>query len=264
MNYSYLLAGLALVFFVGLFVAIAIGKVLGRSLDEKGGAGVAAIEASVFALLGLLVAFTFSGAAQRMAERRDLVIQEVNAIGTAWLRIDLLEPEDQPRLRDQFRGYVDQRILYERHVADLDARVGIAATAGKMQQDIWKASVVAARNRVPPALAASYIGAVNDMLDSATSLSAAQKVHPPIVTYVFLGFLALVCACLVGVNLAASRQQHTLLHQVIYAVVMTAALYIIIDFEFPRIGVIRIDQTDALLVSQRESMTDPARPTGKP
>ncbi|WP_129238776.1 hypothetical protein [Achromobacter veterisilvae] len=41
------------------------------------------------------------------------------------------------------------------------------------------------------------------------------------------------------------------------AVVMTAALYIIIDFEFPRIGTIRIDQSDALLVSQRQSMVDP-------
>lgn len=257
MSYSFLLAGLALLFFIGLFLAIAIGKALGKSLEEKGGAGVAAIEASVFALLGLLLAFTFSGAAQRMADRRNLIVQEVNAIGTAWLRIDLLASEDQPRLRDQFRSYVDQRIQYERSVADADARVAIGATIGRTQQEIWRDSVAAARDRVPPPLAASYIGAVNDMFDSATTLSAAQKMHPPVAAYAFLGFLALVCACLVGVNLAASRRR-TLSHQVIYAVVMTTALYIIIDFEFPRIGVIRIDQSDALLVSQREAMADPA------
>ncbi|WYX31385.1 hypothetical protein WJ976_08480 [Achromobacter denitrificans] len=81
--------------------------------------------------------------------------------------------------------------------------------------------------------------------------------HPPVAAYVFLGFLTLVAAGLVGLNLASSKRR-TLLHQVIYAVVMTAALYIIIDFEFPRIGTIRIDQSDALLVAQRQSMVDPA------
>ncbi|MNS95167.1 hypothetical protein D3C72_1294120 [compost metagenome] len=258
MNYSFLLAGLAVLFFIGLFVAMAIGKVFGRNLDEKGGAGVAAIEASVFALLGLLVAFTFSGAAQRMAERRNLLIQEVNAIGTAWLRIDLLNLDDQPRLREQFRNYVDQRILYDREVADLDHRGAIAAKAGALQQDIWRTSIAATRNAVPP-YAASYIAAVNDMFDSATTLTAAQKVHPPLATYVFLGYLALVSACLVGVNLAASKR-NALMHQAIYAVVMTAALYIIIDFEFPRIGTIRIDQSDALLLAQRQSMVDPPGP----
>ncbi len=256
MDYSFFLAGLAVAFFVALFFAIGFGKRLGRKLEDHGGAGIGAIEASVFALLGLLVAFTFSGAAQRMADRRDLLIQEVNAIGTAWLRVDLLDTSDQPRLRAQFRDYVDQRILYERHVADLDARGEIAAKAGAVQQQIWQASVAAARGGVAPPLAASYVAAVNDMFDAATSLIAAQKVHPPLAAYLFLGFLALTCACLVGVKLAGS-ERGTLLHEVIYALVMTAALYIIIDFEFPRIGTIRIDQIDALLVAQREAMVDP-------
>lgn len=256
MGYSFLLAGLAAAFFAALFCAIALGKRLGRKLEENGGAGVAAIEASVFALLGLLVAFTFSGAAQRMSDRRDLLIQEVNAIGTAWLRVDLLPTADQPGLRAQLRQYVDQRILYERHVADLAGREQIAAKAGAMQREIWRASVAAARDGVAPPLAAAYVAAVNDMFDAATSLVAAQKVHPPMAAYIFLGFLALTGACLVGVKLAAT-ERGTLLHELIYALVMTAALYIIIDFEFPRIGAIRIDQSDALLVSQRQSMVDP-------
>ena len=80
-----------------------------------------------------------------------------------------------------------------------------------------------------------YVGAVNDMFDVASAQTVAQKVHPPVAAYVFLGFLTLVAAGLVGLNLASSKRR-TLLHQVIYAVVMTAALHIIIDFEFPRIG----------------------------
>ncbi|WP_338878703.1 hypothetical protein WHX56_19425 [Achromobacter veterisilvae] len=255
MNYSLLLAGLAVAFFALLLIAMRIGKWLGRGADEKGAPGTAVIEGSVFALLGLLVAFTFSGAAQRMAERRDLLVQEVNAIGTAWLRIDMVDADGQPKLREQFRRYVDERIDYYRNVADLEQRDRIAARVGALQKEIWTTSMQVARASVPP-FAASYVGAVNDMFDVATAQTVAQKVHPPIATYVFLGFLTLVAAGLVGLNLASSKRK-ALLHQVTYAVVMTAALYIIIDFEFPRIGTIRIDQSDALLVSQRQSMVDP-------
>jgi hypothetical protein len=253
-DYSLVLAGLVVGFFLLLLAALRIGRYLGSRAgsDDPGKAGSAAIEASVFALLGLLIAFTFSGAAQRMADRRDLLVEEVNAIGTAWLRIDLLSPDSQPQLRDQFRRYVDQRISYYSHLADPAHREAIAAKAGGLQKEIWSTSMQAAKDVAPP-FAASYVASVNDMFDAATSLTVAQKVHPPLVTYLFLGFLALVCACLIGLNLADSKRD-TLFHQIVYAVVMTAALYIIVDFEFPRIGVIRIDQNDALLVAQRASM----------
>ncbi|HEY9321197.1 hypothetical protein J2732_000789 [Achromobacter deleyi] len=254
MNYSFVLAGSAVVFFFLLLGAIRFGRRIGLrgGGEDKGTAGSAAIEASVFALLGLLIAFTFSGAAQRMADRRNLLVTEVNAIGTAWLRIDLLNAPDQPALRDQFRRYVDERVNYYKHVADLDQRDAIAAKVGAIQNEIWKTSIAAGRNTVPP-FAASYIASVNDMFDVSTAQTVAQKVHPPVVTYAFLGFLALVCACLIGLNLAGAKHD-TVFHQIIYALVMTAALYIIVDFEFPRIGAIRIDQSDALLLSQRQAM----------
>ena len=258
MNFSLMLISLTVLFFFLLFGAIHLGRYLGKSHgdtgDDSGRVGAAAIEASVFALLGLLVAFTFSGAAQRMAERRNLIVEEVNAVGTAWLRVDLVNASDQPQLRAQFRQYVDERINYLQHVADFERRDQIANTIAAIQKDLWATSMQAA-TRSTPAFAASYASAVNEMFDVATSLTVAQKVHPPTVTYLFLCFLALVCGCFVGLNLANTKQGG-LIHQLLYALVMTTALYIIIDFEFPRIGTIRIDQGDALLISQREAMND--------
>lgn len=261
MNYSLVLAGLAALFFLLLAAAIQLGRWLGNrqhpeDATQAGRPGVAAIEALVFALLGLLVAFTFSGAAQRMAERRALLVQEVNAIGTAWLRIDMVYQEDRPVLREQFRRYVDERIDYYRHVADLDRRDAIAARVAAIQKEIWSTSMQAAQRSIP-AFAASYIGAVNEMFDASTAQTVAQKVHPPLLAYVFLCLLALVCACFVGMNLAQGGQAGVL-HQIMYALVMTAALYIIVDFEFPRIGAIRIDQSDTLLMAQRDAMVDPS------
>lgn len=255
MNYSLILLALAVSFFLLLLGAIALGKRFGRGGDEKSRAGAAAIEASVFALLGLLLAFTFSGAAQRMAERRNVLVQEVNAIGTAWLRIDLLAAGAQPALRDDFRRYVDERILYYRNVTDFDARDAIAARATAAQQSIWRRSMQAAQDSVPP-YAASYVAAVNEMFDVATTQTVTQKVHPPMMTYAFLGLLALVSAGLVGMTLAAAGRTG-LTHPIVYALVMTSALYIIVDYEFPRVGTIRIDQSDALLVAQRASMVNP-------
>ena len=78
--------------FLGLLLMMEAGRRLGvrrLAADPEGArAGIGAVEGAVFALLGLLIAFTFSGAASRFDDRRHLVAEEANAIGTAWLRID--------------------------------------------------------------------------------------------------------------------------------------------------------------------------------
>src|SRR5262245_4230559 len=85
---------------ISVFGFLLIGRRLGRRHDtgdpESGHAGLGAVDGAVFGLLGLLIAFTFSGAAARFDERRLMVVTEVNNLGTAWLRIDLLAAEDQP------------------------------------------------------------------------------------------------------------------------------------------------------------------------
>ena len=74
----------------------------------------AAIEGAVFALFGLLLAFTFSGAVSRYDAHRALVVEESNDIGTAYLRLDLLAPQDQPQLRELFRDYINSRLHLSR------------------------------------------------------------------------------------------------------------------------------------------------------
>lgn len=106
------LAGIGL--FLGMLVAFEVGRRRGvgrRATDPEGAfEGTGAVDGAVFALLGLVIAFTFSGAAARFDARRQLVVEEANAIGTAYLRIDLLPESSRPALRDLFRQYVDSRI----------------------------------------------------------------------------------------------------------------------------------------------------------
>jgi hypothetical protein len=79
------------------------------------------VEGSVFGLLGLLVAFTFSGASSRFDTRRHLIVEETNAIGTAYLRLDVLPSTVQPALRDSFRRYLDSRLAIYRKLPDAAA-----------------------------------------------------------------------------------------------------------------------------------------------
>ncbi len=104
----------AIVLFVGMLLLLEMGRRLGNrrlATDPDGArAGTGTVEGAVFALLGLMIAFTFSGAASRFDTRRDLIVQETNAIGTAYLRIDLLPVNAQPAMREHFRQYLDSRL----------------------------------------------------------------------------------------------------------------------------------------------------------
>src|SRR5215469_3486119 len=99
---------------IPLFFAMAILLEVGRRLRARSnltldGPGFAAIEGAVFALLGLLLAFTFSGAISRYDTHRDLILEEANDIGSVYLRLDLLSPAAQPELRQLLRDYTTVR-----------------------------------------------------------------------------------------------------------------------------------------------------------
>jgi hypothetical protein len=111
--------------FLGMLILFDVGWRIGIARLTRDSEGVAkgggAVEAAVFALLGLLLAFTFSGAASRFEARRPLITEEANAIGTAYLRVDLLPDDAQPEMRQLFRHYLDTRLETYRNVRDVAA-----------------------------------------------------------------------------------------------------------------------------------------------
>src|SRR5271167_1749680 len=132
---------------VGMVACLEIGRRLAaRSAPEEGGKeGLGVIDGAIFALLGLLVAFTFSGAAARFEDRRHLIVEEANDVGTAYLRVDLLPVEAQPEIRDLFRRYVNARLAIYQDVRDLDIVRSRVTKSQELQGEIWSKSVVAAR-----------------------------------------------------------------------------------------------------------------------
>jgi len=244
--------------FLGLLLFLEIGRRIGvhrRATDPEGAqAGTGAVDGAVFALLGLLIAFTFSGAATRFDERRNLIVQETNDIGTAYLRLDLLPPDAQPALRDLFRRYVDSRLEVYRTLPDLDAARAELVRSTALQGEIWRQAVAACRMEgAPPAANMLLLPALNEMIDITTTRTMAARMHPPIVIFVLLFVLALAGALLAGYGMAAARTRNWI-HMIGFAAVMAAAVNVIIDIEFPRLGLIRVDAFDQALVELRESM----------
>jgi hypothetical protein len=253
---------MASVLAVGLFVGIVAMLEWGRrfgirrlAVDPVGAqAGTGAVEGAGFALVGLLIAFTFSGAASRFDVRRDLIVVETNAIGTAWLRLDLLPAAAQPAIRDSFLQYLDARLAIYRTLPDLDAAQAELAKASALQTTIWKQAVAAGqREGASPDAIKLLLPALNDMFDITTTRTMAAQIHPPLVIYGMLIALALASALLAGFGMASGKSR-SWLHILGFAGVMAVAVYVIIDMEFPRLGLIRVDTFDQALVELRASM----------
>lgn len=243
--------------FIGMVAFLEIGRRIGhwqRARDPDGSdKGVSAVDGAVFALFGLLLAFTFSGAASRFDHRRALIIQEADAIGSAYLRVDLLPAESQPAVRALFRDYVQSRIARFEKYADAESSHQEYLRGVKLQGEIWKLAVAGVQASASPPLAGQLLPALNDMIDITTTRLVATQTHPPMIIFYMVDGLALVVSLLAGYGMSASKTRQWL-HILAFSAAITATIYVVLDIENPRSGLIRIDMADRLLVDVLDSM----------
>ena len=244
-----LFAGVLLFVWLGRW----IGSHRGREETERERVGLVTVETAIYALLGLMVAFTFSGATSRFDVRRAQTVQEANAIGTAYLRLDLLPATAQPALRDKFRRYAEERIAVYRALPDLGASNAYAARAEALQAEIWNGAIAALRD-APAHASLLLVPALNDMIDITTTRAIALRTHTPTVILYALAVLTLVCSLLVGYGLAGGKPFATNLHMIGFALMMTVTIYVILDLDHPRVGLIRLDYVDQAMTDVRAAM----------
>ena len=257
-------AGTVLLLTLGLFLGMVLFLEIGRRAgirrmkedSETTAAGVGAVNGALFALLGLLIAFTFSGAVSRFDSRRQLIVEETNHIGTAYLRIDLLPADTQPALRESFRHYLDARIEAYRKLPDIQAAYESLAKASELQRQIWRQAVAATRSKDAPPPAPMLLLpaiAINAMFDITTTRTMATEMHPPTAVFVMLFGLALAASLLAGYGMTGSKVR-SWLHMLGFALVVAVSVYVILDIEYPRLGLIRVDAFDQALVNLRNNM----------
>jgi hypothetical protein len=257
MNFTLAALTLAFVFFLAMLLLVEVGRRIGlrrRANDVDGASeGVGAVGGSVFALLGLLLAFTFSGAASRFDVRRHLIVEETNAIGTAYLRLDLLPAEAQAPLKARFREYLGVRLEAYRELPDIEVAKEGLARATKLQGQIWEQAVAACRTANSQAATMLLLPALNAMIDITTTRTMAGQTHPPPIIFVLLCAMALAASLLAGYSMAGASSR-SWMHQLVFAATIAISVYVIIDVEYPRAGLIRVEAFDQALEDLLNSM----------
>ncbi|MEF8722338.1 DUF4239 domain-containing protein [Candidatus Accumulibacter phosphatis] len=250
-------APFAIAFFLGMVLFLELGRRIGRRMHadtpERAPTGVGAVEGAVFALFGLLLAFTFSGAASRFDDRRHLIIDEANDIGTAWSYLDLLPVNEQGRLRDLFRAYTDARIATFEKLPDVAAAEAELARSIALQDEIWKQAIALCEAKKDTATTNLVLGALNEMNNITTSRTAATRIHPPPTIFGLLFAMGLCSALLAGFGMAANPKR-SWLHILGFAAAIALCVYVIRDIEYPRLGLIRVTATDQVMKDLRASM----------
>lgn len=223
--------------------------------SSLGGSGT--VGAAVFGLMGLLIAFTFYGAETRFETRRSLIVDEANAIATAYLRLDLLPENAQPELRASFREYVQSRLAIYQKIPDWEAMDALNSElrhSTALQRQIWKHTVAASKNATSSAVQTLVVPSIDRMIDIATIQTVALQRHPPAAVWGMLALTLLVSCLPAGYSMSGSRTRNWV-HIIAFCLLFSAVIYVNVDFGYLRMrGFIRIDEMDRLLVQTLEDM----------
>lgn len=240
---SILLAG---VVFVSMVVAMEMGYRLGlrtqASASDAFRTHVNTIGASILGILALLLGFTFSQSLQRFDSRSQAVVEEANAIGTAYLRSQLLPTSVRSSVQQLLREYLDLRVQASGvTLDDQQGRELLLAEASRAQTALWGYAYQAAEEEPNPVTTGLFIQSLNELIDTLGKRNAALNRHVPEVILLLLYATLLMVATIVGYasGVAGFRISVAAYIMVLLIVVL---VYIIVDLDRPRRGMIQVDQ----------------------
>lgn len=209
-----------------------------------------AVLASMLGLLALLLAFTFSAALQRYDDRSQAVVVEANAIGTTYLRAQLLPPDMHDEVRSLLRRYLDVRLQEGRiSTADTVVRESLLQQAHVMTAQLWGHAVRAAQQDAGPVTSGLFIQSLNELIDAYDARNATLDRHVPEIA-LFLMFATIVMTtATLGYASGISGHRVTLAAFVL-VVLIVLVVYVIVDLDRPRRGAIQVSQESLLSLQQ--------------
>ena len=237
--------------FVALWLAARIGTSLRRrqrDLEEDIREDFGVVQAATLTLLGLIIGFSFSMAVSRYDQRKNYEEAEANAIGTEYVRADLLAAADGTKVRALLRDYLDQRVLFYTAHDEQELRQINARTA-QLQTDLWSAVQASAAAQPTPIVALAVAG-MNDVLNSQGYTQAAWWNRIPTAAWGLMAAIAICCNLLVGYGSPSTKAGAKLL--LVLPLVVAIAFMLIADIDAPRHGFIQVNPQN--LISLIESL----------
>lgn len=236
----------------GMFLAMYGGRRIGKRRPARGESEtgqITATQASLLGILGLLLGFTFSVALGRHDARSAAVVAEANAIGTAWLRTDYLE--DAEPVKAALLDYATLRVAASTiPVTQEAARDELIVSAEAAFAELWAIAAEITRERPSPATVA-FSNALNDVIDELSARDAAVERHVPEIVLIMLYATFLLSGALLGYASGVGRTRITV-SALVMPVLIVALVFVIIDLDRPRRGLILVDQSP--IVAALEAM----------
>jgi hypothetical protein len=233
---------LSLLIIALLFLAAEIGRRIGliqrKQSRRRARIGVGTIQAAVFGLLGLLLAFTYAFVSARFEARRDMITREANAIGTAHLRADLLPPSSRDAMRALLEEYTRSRVVGA-HDYTRAQLAEVVAHAADQHRAIWDAAIAGVAPDGFTAADSLVIASVNDVIDTHTLRVRAATSQLPLPVIVMLLTVAALAITLTTFNLGVSGRRGMGLSALLVLMIATVVL-LIMDLDYPRSGLIQI------------------------
>jgi hypothetical protein len=219
-----------------------------RKLAEEIHEDFGVILAAALTLLALIIGFSFSMAVSRYDQRKNLEEAEANAIGTEYVRADLLPAADATKLRVLLRSYLDQRVLFyitrdEQQIRQINARTA------QLQTELWS-TVLAPAKAQPTPLVALAVSGMNDVLNSQGYTQAAWWNRIPIAAWGLMAAIAICCNGLVGFGARHIKAKDIVL--LVLPLILSISFFLIADIDSPRGGLIHV--TPKNLLSLVESL----------
>jgi hypothetical protein len=241
-----------LVFALSLLV-LWLSGVIGASLhkrpvEEAVREDLSIIVAATLTLLGLLIGFTFSMAISRYDHRKHCEEEEASAIGTEYLRADLLPATEADKVRALMRDYLNQRVLFY-ETRDKHQLQQVNAYTDQLETGLWSAVTASAKAQPTPVVTLAVSG-MNDVLNARGNTQAAWGNRIPGAAWTLMAAIAVCCNLLVGYG--ARRVQAQPLLFLVLPLVVSVSFFLIADIDSPRGGVIRVQPHN--LVSLSESL----------
>jgi len=246
LNFPRLLLALSLVV---LWLSELIGASCRKrwSLKEEEREDFSLITAATLTLLGLIIGFTFSMAISRYDQRKHNEEAEANAIGTEYVRADLLPDADAARVRALLRNYLDQRVLFYETTAESQLQQ-INVTTAQLQADLWSAVRAPAVAQPTSLVVALAVSGMNDVLNSQGYTQAAWWNRIPATAWGLMVAIAICSNLLIGYGMRSAKAKSVML--LVQPVVVSIAFFLIADIDSPNRGIIRVYPQNLTSLSQ--------------
>jgi hypothetical protein len=215
-----------------LGAAIRKKRLMGEDVRED----FSTILATTLTLSGLIIGFSFSMAINRYEQRKNYEEAEANAIGTEYVRADLLLPEDASQVRTLLRQYLDQRLAFYR-VRNAEQLRQIEARTAQLQNDLWAAVRRSASTQPTPVVALGVSG-MNDVLNSQGYTDAAWLNRIPTGAWFLMAAIAVTSQVLVGYGARNAKVEGALF--TVLPLVVSISFLLIADIDSPRRGIIHV------------------------